>query len=305
MTKKKLSHSSIQLYEMCPKAWDFKYNQGYRETILSSALFFGTAIGDTWGMMCLDKKDNLTKDEKKIVGSDPYKFFLDKMTNVKHNGEDIYIPTKKDVMYFKADLDLDLLSTDEINNELSNEWQSLVKKGYILIDAYRDEILPNIKKVHGLEIPISIKNEVGDSIIGFIDLLCEYQTDDGIKTILFDHKTASKPYPKNSIQTSQQLSLYTYDKEIDLVGYIVAIKDVKKGKIGARKGKFLQVMYESIPEAKQEEFILNADIILHHIKNNEFPKNTGKCTRWFGKTCPFYELCYNGDDSKLFKKGKK
>ncbi len=224
------------------------------------------------------------------------------------NGKIIDIKYSKETTYFKKDLDLDLLTDEEkLDKKVKPEWYSLMHKGKLIIDTYLKDILPNIVKVHGIEIPIEIKNPVGDKIIGYIDLLCDYKTDKGIKTILFDHKTSSKPYPKNSIQTSQQLSLYTYDKEIELVGYIVANKDIKKPKIGVRKGETyaqIQVMYENIADNIQEKFITNADMILHKIKHDEFNKNSALCHRWYGKPCPYFELCYNGDESKLFKKEK-
>ena len=348
----KLSHSAIDLYKTCPKAYEFKYIQRYSETYLSSALFFGSAIGDTFQMMVLDKKSKLTEEEQKIVGSCPYEFFDNHIATGNLNGREIQLINSHEIRYFRGDYEETILTEedheiieqyreengfedfhtfenlysdlvggklDEIETSFINLmfWLSVRRRGHLLIKEYANVVLPTIAEVHEIEGEIKIENGEGDEIVGFFDMICdikiprkeklkagEKQKYD-IKTVLVDHKTSSSRYAKDKIQTSQQLSLYDYAKEIGLVGYIVGIKKVKTPKRGPRKGEThteIQVMFESIPEETQEQFIEDADGILSAIKEGEFPKDESKCKWLFGRRCPYYKLCHEGNDKDLFKK---
>lgn len=339
----KLSHSAKELFDFCKKAYKLKYIDKYRELTLSSALVFGTAFGDTVQMIILDKKSKLTTEESDMLKLDPKEFFIDKMTNVKHNGNDLIVPKSSIMRYFRSDwtpeildeedlldikkyqeelgiqeiVTMDMLQSEMKLNNLDNDeislmnyiyWKSLIKKGLSLIDEYRKEIYPRIKKVYEIEGKIKIENSTGDEITGFLDLVVDFECDDGVvRKILFDHKTSSSRYGKNAIFDKKQLLLYNYDREVDLLGYIIGIKKLKTPKRGPRKGESyfeIQVIIgETVAEA-EESLIAEYDEVLTAIKAEEFEKTEDKnsCKFRFGKKCPYYDICYKNDDSGLFKK---
>ena len=110
----RLSHSARELYTYCPRSYKLKYIDGYRPKTLSSALFFGTAFGDTVQMIILDKKENLTEEEKKLLGSNPTDFFEDLITNVEINGSPVKIPKSPLIRYFASDYTKETLTTADI-----------------------------------------------------------------------------------------------------------------------------------------------------------------------------------------------
>lgn len=342
----RLSHSAKEMFDHCPKSYDLKYNQGYREKTLSSALFFGTAFGDTVQMMILDKKEDLNEEERGLIGKDYKEFFEDLITNVKHNGEDIIIPKSPLIRYFRSDYTPEILSTSDIldiksyRDELGIQeiatmqllqdqmklgnldddeislmnfayWKSLRRKGLMLIEEYISQIVPRIKKVYEIEGKINIQNSEGDEIVGFLDLVCDFEMEnDTIEKVLMDHKTSSKRYGTKAIFDKKQLLLYNYDREIDLLGYIIGVKKLKTPKRGDRKGESyfeMQVLINETDHEAEEAVIMEYDAVLSAIKSGEFPKteDKNKCKFHFGKKCPYFDICHGGDNSGLFKKEKK
>jgi len=337
----KVSHSQFELYRSCPRAWKLKYIDKYRETTTSSALTLGSAVGNTLQMIILDRKVELTDEEKKIVGSDPYDFFDAEFSTTDINGETVELINTPRCHYFKGDYDEEILTDedlaviaeyrtengflaeqtwewlyDELKSGNASEaeisflnlhfWIGLRRKAHMMIDEFMDKINPKIKTVYEIEGKISLNNGSGDEITGFLDLLCDYEVEPGIiKRAVIDFKTSSARYPKNSLSTKPQLNIYDYDRCVGFIGYIIAIKKIKKPKRGDRKGEvfaeFQEIFGESNEEV-QETVIEEADEILSAIKDGEFPKNTKTCLRMWGKRCWAYDICHNNDDSKLFKK---
>jgi len=338
----KLSHSALDLYKTCPRAYQIKYIERYAEKYLSSALWFGSGIGDTLSLICLDKKQNLTDEEKTIMGTDPYEFFDKHISTGILNGREIQLINSNEVVYFRGDYDETILHPEDheiiekyrkdngfeefhtfeaLYNDLKSGrlddaeksfinlmfWLSVRRRGHLIIKEYIDKVYPLIVEVEEIEGEISIQNGEGDEIRGFLDMLCTMEIDGEVKRVIVDHKTSSSKYSKNKIQESQQLSLYDYDREVGFVGYIVAIKKVKTPKRGPRKGEThteIQMMFETIPEETQEGFIADADGILNAIKCGEFPKteNENQCKFMFGRSCSFWKACKENDYSDLYKK---
>jgi hypothetical protein len=337
----KLSHTAIELYRTCPMAYKHKYVEKYSETSISSALFFGSALGSTFQMMILDKKETLTEEEKTLVGTNPYDFFDAKLRTTTFNNRSIDLPNSTEAVYFKNDYDPNVLTDEDYsvveeykiscdfdksvdfkylaeefsryqitNSELAlynlHHWLSLRRKGHLFIKQFLLTIYPKIKRVYEIEGAISIKNPVGDEIRGFLDLLCDYEVEAGnIQKVIVDFKTASAKYSSDKILKSQQLNLYDYDREVGGIGYIIALKNIKKPSRGENKGELVaefQELFMPINPETQEEIIAEIDGLLHSIKSEEFPKNESQCLRMFGRRCPFYDACYSGDYSKLYKK---
>lgn len=332
----KLSHSSIDLYKQCPKRWYFHYILKYRDIYLGSPLFFGSAIGNTLAMILLSKKEELTEEEKKIWGTDPFAYFDKQMEKIDINGQVFELSTCPMIKYFKSDFQEDILnnmdwedirrvkdeygviqdfqtlvemyskdksmiSDDQLRVMNYHYWTSLRRKGHYIIQAYIEDILPKIKRVYSIEEPIEIKNDAGDSIAGFIDIVVDIEHKGKVyQKVIMDHKTSSKKYADNAIEKSQQLAFYNYAKAYNHVGYIVCIKEMKKD----AKGFYCptQICLEKANVTRDEKFIMEADEILWKIKNEEFPTNTGSCFM-FGQPCPYKRMCQgDGSDEGLFRK---
>lgn len=256
----RISHSAVQTYSTCSKKYDLHYNHRLRSHLISGALLFGSAY-DKALITLRDTKDlNAAKEE-----------FL-KLWNFQHiNGELTSLSNTTKVVYSQKDYDGDLIfSHDEetfqkksfnkegkslkqltaFYRELKKEkghagltdeqklvynyghWICLLNKGLILLEGYNKHILPRIKKVLSQQKKISIKNEEGDEIVGYIDLIAEL--DDG-KTYILDDKTSGSDYEKDAAATSQQLIVYYYNEKetykLDGVGFLVSYKQLNKNKV--------------------------------------------------------------------------
>jgi hypothetical protein len=309
--KIRLSHSQIEKFNLCSERWRLHYQEGYRTQSIGSALFFGTSYGNAVQEMA---KEGLALEEAKNRFD---KYF--KETEL--NGVKIDLENTDKARYFKGDLKIEYVPIEVLNTvdqkilenldevfKLQGEgklhydyqrdlnklaWHSMRYKGHRLIESFYEKILPRIKKVYSIEEPINLETNDGSAhLVGFIDLICDFEMDDGsIEKVLFDNKTSASPYSKNAIIDKQQLTIYEYAKNIGKVGYIVGIKNTFK----------MQVLIGEIPQDVQDKYITIIDETLHKIKNKEFEKNPKSC-RAFGQLCEFYDICFKNDDSKLIKK---
>jgi len=362
-----LSHSAITMYNGCPLKYKYHYIDRYRSKTLSSALFFGGYIGEAVQLIALDKKPDLTSEEKQLVGKDPYKFFDQLMKKVDINGTIHDLKTCDLIRYYLSDYDGDILTMKDraeiqkLRDELgfyldgrplefedyrklyksgkldADEYRfmnlhfylSLIRKGHMMIDSYKSVIMPLITKVYSIERKIQLDCSMDDrpttdSLIGYIDMIADIELDaenaercgmkpgDVVK-VLLDHKTAGTKYTKNRVRTdSQQLSLYEFSEQIGLCGYIVAVKKIKKPKIGPRKGEVfcdMQVLIDKIPDEVVEEYVEASAEVLDKIYDKEFEPDKGGCNS-FGSKCPYYyTICPMGENKneveKLHCKGKR
>jgi hypothetical protein len=254
----KISHSAVQTYSTCSKKYDLHYNKRLRSHVISGALLFGSAYDKA--LITLRETKDLEAAKKEFV----------KIWSVQEiNGETTRLSDTTKVVYSQKDYDSDLIfEVDEaafkqhfpkeekslkqltaFYRELKKEkghagltdeqkrvynyghWICLLNKGLILLDGYHKHILPRIKKVLSHQKKISIKNEEGDEIIGYIDLIAEL--DDG-KTYILDDKTSGSEYEKDAAATSQQLIVYYYNEKeaykLDGVGFLVSYKQLNKNK---------------------------------------------------------------------------
>lgn len=355
----KLSHSSVSRFQECPKSYDFHYNQKLRHKYFSSALLFGSAI---------DKALEYGVKRPEASVTDLENIFLGHWAAQEVNKVATYLIQNTNIVYANSDIDLDLISEDdklvleatyagwETNfgnlvkkkehvgfNSLKTEekafynyvaWFMLATKGKLMMKAFKEKILPKIKKVLATQKKIDLINPEGDVITGYADLICEWETGD---VIVFDFKTSTRNYEETSVLTSPQLSLYIFDLcqeyKTRKAGYIVFNKRVMKNKIkicancghngtGSRartcdetiagdrcKGEWIeklnpdiytQIIIDEIPQQTENIVIENIEHINSQIKNGVFTRNLQSCVRPWGK-CAFFDLCYKGDDSELIK----
>ena len=123
----------------------------------------------------------------------------------------------------------DNLHSDERKFYNYMNWTSMFRKGELMLKAYLTEVIPRIKKVLAVQKQIDIQGEDGDSIIGFIDFIAEWE--DG-RIVIFDNKTSARAYEDDAVLKSPQLTLYTYAVESEYktrtAGFIVLRKAINK-----------------------------------------------------------------------------
>lgn len=322
MSKKiQLSHSAADKYETCPAMYKFHYIDKIRPEEAGSALFLGSAIDEALNRMLLEKKKKLSEDEKKMMEKTPEEHFLDNFRTFKHNGKEIDIRTSPLAKYFKSDLDTSVLEDDDYekliefdpeiedheayieeiqgfikdNQELEEQdkrlynficWLSLRKKGLMLIDAYRQDILPLIHETISIQQRVHLPNNNGDFILGFIDAVVTF-TDNPNRKVVLDNKTSSKAYKDDSVSLSPQLATYCEFMELDYAAYAVVEKKLRKREPRTRT----QLIVDKVAENTYDETFDKYEKVLNGIKNGEFEKNYDSGCFFYGSRCPYYRYC--------------
>lgn len=121
---------------------------------------------------------------------------------------------------------------------------SMLRKGYLMLESFHKNIIPNITNVLGTQVAINAENGLGDSIIGYIDLLCNmegYTLPNGrvLKAddlVVADVKTAGNTYwaKLDDLNSSDQLDSYLVSPQVqsiqstNLIAYFAVAKQVSK-----------------------------------------------------------------------------
>lgn len=360
-----LSHSAANRYQTCAKSYEYHYILGYREKTTSAALIFGSAIDEA--LNCLLLKKGNAYDAFALA-------FTSARIGSKTNQ---FIPTNEDIVYSASDFDSDLLLKEDFEKlqeaademEIKQEpieavklignlkkefgweglrsgqrkfynfanWLCLVRKGHLMITAYEEKVLPKIKSVKAVQRKITITNGEGDSIIGYVDAILEWE--DG-RNVIFDNKTSSIEYAYDAVLSSPQLILYKHalGEEFDTktAGFIVLRKGIIKNKKkvckvcsyeaekGARHktcssvtsdasrcgGEWdeqidpevdVQILINDIPDHMEDIVMENYDIVNQLVKTGVFARNFNSCNRPWGP-CEFKAICHKNDFSQVTKK---
>lgn len=209
-------------------------------------------------------------------------------------------------------------------------WLSVRRKGHLLVECYEKEILPKIKVVHSIQKFVNLPNDEGDTLIGFIDLECEFEDYDGIFTA--DNKTSSSKFKQKDINDKPQLLIYDEFTGHGQAAYIVLQKKPKYIKTkscqdcdytetGAKRkcpecgGKLevsevepiidWEIIVDSIDEEKKDLLFEEISGILSDMKAaTKYPQNRDSCFQ-YGRKCVYYDHCRNGSTKGLSKQGKK
>ncbi len=356
----KISHTKLAEYQLCSKKYEYRYVKRLRPKYVNSYMIFGSAI---------DKALNSLLANKDVV--EAKKVFHAAMETTVINGETVDCRFSEKVQYSNSDFDADLITLDDeityqlrfpnaeifvdytniladkkqlgylqpsatINFNLAS-WLSLKRKGYIMIDSYAKTVLPTISQVIAVQEPISLKNEEGDELVGFLDLIIKDLNGD---VYLMDNKTSAVPYAKDSAGKSTQLVIYFHEARekygIKGVGYYVMKKHINKNplkicnscgfdgsatrhktcnkpvnKSGAKSVRcdgswtttlrpfceITTILNDVTKEA--EDVVINAfDQANEDIKNNKFVENWDSCYS-FGKKCEYFRKCHEGSDEDL------
>lgn len=271
----KLSHSSLSKFQTCPKAYYYRYIRKLYSKYKSAALFFGSALDEAVNDL-LDPNKEVSRDEAVEI------FYKNWEIGKDSSGEEIELKHNETITYSASDFDSDLLQKDdyrklfkflEENNmvddifgeldrikKLKSEkgwdnlesidrqfynyanWLSMRNKGVLLLDGYIEQILPHIDEVIEVQKYVTLENDSGDIIRGYIDLIAKWE--DGSICVL-DNKTSGIEYAVDSVIKSPQLSTYMmilndkaldpddeWEHKVEKAGYLVLrknlIKDIKK-----------------------------------------------------------------------------
>lgn len=175
-------------------------------------------------------------------------------------------------------------------------WSSLVRKGYMMLDAYREQILPEIYEVFDLQRKVRAE-EGEDAFEGFIDVKLSYQ-DDPSRIYTSDNKSSSKPYTSGSAQDSEQLS--TYD-ELDggsgYISYHVVLKQLYKKPPYIRT----QIIKDKVISENVDKTFNKIQEAYEGIKSGVFTKNFDSRCYFYGAPCPYYKKCHHGNEKDLVK----
>lgn len=226
-----------------------------------------------------------------------------------------------DIEYFKSDIDLSILDENQIESlkkfdpevedhetfieecfaiikkkeKLSEEdqklynriaWECLYSKGLMLIEAYNNDIMPQIHTVFEIQKKIELTDDNGNTVIGYIDAIVSF-IDAPDRKVILDNKTSSKAYDADSVLESPQLATYCEAEQIEYGAYAVVEKTIRKKEPRTRS----QLIIDKIPEKTIDETFEMYDTVLEGIKNEEFDKNYSSGCYFFGKPCPYFRYC--------------
>lgn len=285
----RLSHSAKEKYLISPRCYYNHYFLNLREKIIGSPLFFGSIIETGLDILL----HNGTLEQAKVA-------FRKAFTEREINGQMENLSTSDNVRYNKKDFDPKLFTEKELKDldgktDKFKSWISLQRKGELLIETYSREIRPKIKKVLATQKYFNTQNDVGDEIVGFVDLVCEWE--DG-RIIAPDHKTSSQSLGqvKKNESYQKQFALYSEvlkeEYSIDAVGPIVLEKDIRVNEPKVR------ITYDFAPaeEVMIDKTFTEFDEMAHNIKQANFPCLAPKCNV-YGQECCYKRYCEsNGTD---------
>jgi hypothetical protein len=329
MGKLKLSNTKRNKYKECPRRYDFHYNKKFRNKHMGSPLFFGVAIDEALNVLLLQKKKNLTDEEKELIKETPVEVFLKFMGKVNHNDEIVDIKHSDLSQYSKADFDHTMLTDEDLEligqdltfckahiewyhsqkkakGELTEEdtklfglinWCSLKGKGLMMIAEYTLSIMPQIHEVFSIQEIVTLPNENGDEITGIIDFTASF-VDDPSTIYVVDNKTASQAYKDKDLEESDQLHLYAYYKELTNIAYIVLGKTIRKKKEPRVK---IDILKGETDQDFTDALLEDYELVLADIRAEKFePCYKSKCMFWF-KPCEYYSICHHEkfDEDKL------
>lgn len=247
------SYSQNNTYISCPQHWSWKYQHRLDPLEMGASLYFGSAV-DNAVMAMLQGKEEFME------------IFRVNWKAQTQWGKTTIIFDNPNVTYGYADFDADLLKEEDLEtlrdwgntkdpvqmykdivkkkkNKFKKlnaddkkyfaraSWLSLMRKGEILIESFEKQFLPEITEVMATQMSANIKDHnTGDTIGGYIDMVLRIKGYD--VPIIFDLKTAARPYTQEQVELTDQLTLYAAMKaaeyNTDLVGYVILVKNIPK-----------------------------------------------------------------------------
>jgi hypothetical protein len=256
--KQRLSHSQVNKYSECGKAYELHYKKKWRVKEQSAALLFGTAI---------DKACENYLHNKDAV--EAHEVFIQFWGEQELNGKSTKLHNCTEIIYSNNDLDLELLNESDYDTIIKTHgikdvlatiddilqrkdqvgfkklsendkqilnlvnWLSMRKKGRLMLSSAINWIDENVVETLGTQVKVDLENEEGDGILGFADLVARVKGHD--KPIVLDFKTSARAYEENAVVTSPQLALYVFSlkhkyQDTNTAGFVVFQKNIRKNK---------------------------------------------------------------------------
>ncbi len=266
-----LSYSAAQKYITSPRSWYLHYVLRLRPKDLSSPLVFGNAIDIALNFLLTQKQENTTLDVEQAKG-----LFLMALIGQVVNGKEVDLRIKGVVKFSKADLDESLIAEYDLEVPPGHDraWYSLYQKGMLMIDAYVEQVMPELQEVFFVQKKISITNEDGDAFTGVVDFCARYRD----KVYIFDNKTSSVKFADDATDTSEQLATY-FEAErenlhLDGVGYVIIPKTIRRKKMPRVP---IEIKVGPVHEAVIDSTFSMYDKVLSGIKLGKFPCTPEKC----------------------------
>jgi hypothetical protein len=364
----RLSNSAVNKYLECGKKYEFHYKMRLRDPTKSAALVFGDAMDSGLNSMAMGLSDyqeafNRKFEFNKFEGSDIEEFIPDN-TKLRYADSDFdkdllteedekNIEQKCDQLGFgslkapdiiklvfdrKKAVGYNNMHNDEVKLFNFINWLSLKRKAPIMFEAYKKHVLPRIKKVHQVQKYIEITNHDGDKVIGYIDMIIDFELDDGrVVKLIADNKTSSMEYERDAVIKSQQLIIYCIAENISHAAFFVIRKGILKNKTkvcntcghngikddgrlttakscdsiinGSRcHGEWtetiapeakVEIRVDEIKDYNKNLVIETLDHVNKGISNGVFPRNFAACGNWGG--CQYRQLCFYGKQTGLVK----
>jgi len=367
--KTKMSYSAMSDYYKCERYYYLTRIERWDSPEEGASLRFGGAV-DAGIMSVLEKTGNpyvdfMNKVEKIDGKPDRYRgwFFSFDNPNVLYTQYDYSaillesidkIENDKLITYWEKELGV--TQADTIKRKKKEKykkfngnylkmfqrlcWLSMKHKGFLMIDAFKRDIMPKITKVHSVQKEVSGVITEKVDWFGLSDLVCDWEGYD--KPIIFDLKTSRLLYDADSVMTSDQLRIYNNlltQYNTNYCGYIILPKNpsnnfvcdsCKKDKPkGSRKrncefcddGKYVatpviipQVIiseyktddleeYAKERKYKTKEILWKRDKVLENPDYRYiFTRNMTNCKKY--GLCKMYKMCINGDKSGYIKREK-
>lgn len=262
------SYSQSNTYKDCSKFWHNKYKERWDVPHEGASLSFGNAVESAVNELLKGNTDYLEAFTVQMTTSTDR---MGKQTPIFDNPRITYsnqdfdadVLNEADLLKLSewaVELNINPLGLDpiELYKEVSKiksnpykhtkpgqvlyfnrgAWISLLRKGEVLIEAFKEQFLPRVENVISLQDRVELTDpDTGDSIQGYIDLILKLKDID--KPIIVDLKTAARPYEQSQLDMSEQLTLYVALAgerfKTDLVAYLVLCKQIKKDTIGICK----------------------------------------------------------------------
>jgi CRISPR/Cas system-associated exonuclease Cas4 (RecB family) len=237
-----LSHSKVNKYDFCPRAYRYYYIEGWKPKVKKPALLFGEAV------------DSAISAFFKI-GNDPVMVFETAWRGLKES---------------------------PIEWGKRNSWEGLLGIGKTLIERFVaeealrfTEVVPeNVQRRLTADLPAGQAGLDGLTVVGYPDL---YGRVDG-RITLVDFKTAQSSYDPDEVQLNEQLTAYWWlllanGLPVDRVAFCVLLK-LKEPRI---EWHFAVRTQEEIAEYQDKLRLLATDI-----ERGRFPKKTSSCGQWGG-----------------------
>jgi hypothetical protein len=109
----KISNSAKDKYQSCPRKYYYHYIEKLRSPKVFSSLFFGNALDDAFSRMLLEKKKDLTENEKAGLEFTPQETFASRMLETTNDaGQIVQIPQSNLADYYTSDFDASLFTPE-------------------------------------------------------------------------------------------------------------------------------------------------------------------------------------------------